>query len=73
MNSGNFSYLREIGDLTRKVKKRERTIAKLVAVCRALYAEVGTGSDLDWHLRKEGHAERLAAAIAAAEGATDVG
>lgn len=32
---------------------------EMLALCRDLYAEVGVGGDLDWHLREEGYANRL--------------
>ena len=42
----------------------------MLALCRDLYAEVGAGGDLDWHLREQGYAERLRVLIEKAE-ATD--
>ena len=39
----------------------------LLAFCRDLYAEVGKGGDLDWHLREQGYAERLRVLIEKAE------
>jgi len=40
----------------------------LLAACEAIYAEVGTGGDLDYHLRQKGYAEMLCAAITKAKG-----
>ena len=32
---------------------------ELLSVCERLLATVGSGSDLDWHLRNEGYADEL--------------
>ena len=40
----------------------------MLALCRDLYAEVGKGGDLDWHLRERGYAERLRVLIEKADG-----
>ena len=32
---------------------------ELLSVCERLLATVGSGSDLDWHLRTEGYADEL--------------
>ena len=40
----------------------------MLAFCRVLYAEVGKGGDLDWHLRERGYAERLRVLIEKADG-----
>jgi len=40
----------------------------LLALCRDLYAEVGKGGDLDWHLRERGYAERLRVLIEKMDG-----
>ena len=44
------------------------TSPNLLALCRDLYAEVGGGGDLDWHLRERGYAERLRVLIEKADG-----
>ena len=43
----------------------------MLALCRDLHAELGTGSDLDWHLRQEDYAVRLRAILAQVGGRTD--
>ena len=40
----------------------------MLALCRDLYAEVGKGGDLDWHLCEQGYAERLRVLIEKADG-----
>jgi hypothetical protein len=44
----------------------ERDVLRLV--CEAIYAEVGAGGDLDYHLREKGYAEMLRAALGKVEG-----
>jgi hypothetical protein len=40
---------------------------EMFTVLKEINAHVGTGNDLDWHLRESGLAERIAQAIASAE------
>ena len=49
--------------------KHLRTVnADMLALCRDLYAEVGKGGDLDWHLCEQGYAERLRLLIEKVDG-----
>ena len=41
--------------------------AESLSLCRDLYAEVGKGGDLDWHLCEQGYAERLRVLIEKAD------
>lgn len=58
------SYWRRIaGDQKKELERLYAQVARLRAALLPLLDELGGGSDMDYHMRTDGHAERLQAAL----------